>query len=87
MLVSLLDGQVDLPVVPYAYDLDLHRLSILDIVVNVVHKGIGDLRDVYQSALAFRQGHKCAELCDARDLAFDYHSHLKLHMCSLSPCI
>lgn len=68
--LSLLDGEVDLPVIGYADDLDFDGLSILHVIVHIVHKGIRDLGNVDEPAFTFRQRHEGTEFGDAGDFAF-----------------
>ena len=52
-----------------------HRLPDLDMIVHIAYEGVGHLRDMHQTAFAARQQHKCAELRDAGDLAFQHRAH------------
>ena len=85
--LRLLHGEVYLPVVGYADNFDLYGLSVLDVVVYVVYECVGDLGYVDESAFAVGQGYKSPKFGNAGYLAFEYHSHLQLHVFSLSPCM
>ena len=78
---GLFDGEVDAAVLVDADDLDLDLLPFLQMILHVVDVGVGDLRDVHQTRLAFRQGDERAELCDACDLSFQNRTNTKLHSC------
>ena len=63
-----LDREVDLPVLR-GEDQDLDSLSLLEEVVDVIDKGVGDLGDVDQSGLPIVQGHERAEFGDGGHLS------------------
>ena len=75
----LLDGKIDLPVFR-GEDQHLHGLPLLQKVMYVVDKAVGDLRNVDQSGLPIVQGHKRAEFGDGGHLAFHNAPNLRLHM-------
>ena len=76
--LGLLDGKVDLPVLR-GQDQHLDGLPLLQKVMHVVDKGIGDLRDMYQAAPAALQCHKRAEFGDGGHLTLQNAPNLRLH--------
>ncbi len=75
----LFDGQIDAVVVINADDLHLDLLSLREVVLDVVHVGIGDLRNVHQPGPAAGQRHKRAEFCDSCHFSFQDRTNTKLH--------
>ena len=77
--LHLLDGQVDPVGLVDADDLDLDLLPLVEVIRHLIDIGIGDLRDMDQSASPLRQGHKGPEFCDPRHLAVHDGPNSKLH--------
>ena len=76
---GLLNGKIDLSVFR-GQDQDLDGLPLLQKIMYVVDKGVGDLRNVYQTGPAALQGDERAEFGDRSHLAFQNTPNLRLHM-------
>ena len=71
-LSMAIEGRIDTTTAPQLeteLKADLDGVTDLQIVVDVVDVGVGDLRNMYQAGLAALQGHKSAEFCNTGDLA------------------
>ena len=55
-------------------------------VVNVVHIGICNLRDMDEAVASVGQSDKGTKFCDARNLALKNISHCRLHIRAFSSC-
>lgn len=66
-------------------DQDLDGLSLLQKIMYVVDKGVGDLRNVYQTGSAALQGDERAEFGDRSHLAFQNTPNLRSIWLFVSP--
>ena len=62
-----------------AQHLDLHVLAFADVIVNVPHKGVRDLRDVHEAGLAVLELDERTEIGNACDAALHDRAGIKLH--------
>src|SRR4030095_11716168 len=69
LLVDQADRQADLAALVDLEQLDLDLLAFRENVADVLDPLVLDLRNVHQAVLAGHEGHECAEIGDARDLA------------------
>ena len=74
-----LDGEIDLSILRGEHQ-DLDGLPLLQVVMYVVDKRVGDLGDVDQAGLPIVQGHERAEFGDGGHLSFQNAPYLKLHI-------
>ena len=77
--LSLLDGEIDLPCLVDTEDLYLDGVTDLQIVVDVVDVGVGNLRNMYKTALAAGKQYERSEFGDACDFAFLNRSDFQLY--------
>ena len=64
-----LNRQIDLSVV-CANNHHLHILPFGQMLPDIADISIGNLGNMYHSGLIFRQGYKCAKICDGLDFSF-----------------
>ena len=76
---SFLDGEIDAPGLVDVDDLDLYGLPLGEKVADVLHIGMGDLRDVDQTGAAPGQGDERAELGDTFDGSFQNCAYTDFH--------
>src|SRR5690606_10626779 len=67
--VDCLDGQADAALAVHFEDLHTHRVTLGELVGNLLHTLLGDLRDVHQSVLARQDGDECTKVHELGDLA------------------
>ena len=75
----LLDGKIDLSGFIDADDFHFDSVAHFQKIVDVVDKGVGDLRDMYQAAGAAGQLNKRPEFCDPGNFSFQDLSYFQIH--------
>jgi len=67
-----LDGKTDLTAVIHGENFHANRIALLEEIMHVVHIDIGNLRDVNEPCLSFREFDESAKIRDPCNDAFYY---------------
>ena len=76
---SFFDGKVDTAGIVNTDDLDLHLISLVQMLTDIIHIGIGDFRNVNQTGFALRQGDERAKFSNTGNLSLYDRTNTELH--------